>query len=358
MSQQELDFDDGSAVPQNFAECPEPGVYQDVPFEQYVAWQAVNSGVVKWGAVSMKHMHAAFEGRLKSDDTRSKKLGRAIHSFILEPETFHQRHIIGGQCCAIVKSGQREGQPCGNNGLLFNGTGWYCGQHSKGMASATGDKTVITEDEWRRCESIKAALKDHIANKVLARKGFCEQSIVWEYRGLRMKCRLDKFADGQRPVILDLKKCRVGFGTTEECQRSVANYEYHVQMALYVKGVETITGRRPEFVWVFVEDNDPFDIQVIPASDEDYVIGWHLARAALDRYARCQKAGEYPGYISIAENIHPGGLPPWEVKQAQKAGWFDERDDDSDGRENGTESDGTTTNNGSGNCAETADCRY
>jgi hypothetical protein len=332
MSQQELDFSDEAS---NYAECPEPGMYPDVAFEDYVAWRAVNSGVVKWGPVSPKHMHAAFEGRLKSEDTRSKKLGRAIHAMVLEPDTFHQRHIVSGRCCGVIKSGDREGQTCGSPGLIFDGTGWFCGTHGRGRVDATGGKTVISDNEWKRCEGVKAALKDHIANKVLARKGFCEQSIVWEYRGLRMKCRLDKAADGTRPVILDLKKCRVGFGTTEECQRAVYNYDYHVSAAMYVKAVEFHTGKQPEFIWVFVEDDEPFDIQVIPASQEDLAIGWHIAKSAIDRYAQCVKRGEIPGYIAIPENIHPGGLPPWVVKEALKMGWLDESDDgtgEGDGR--------------------------
>jgi hypothetical protein len=295
--------------------------------------------VVKWGAVSPKHMHAAFEGRLKSEDTRSKKLGRAIHAMVLEPDTFHQRHIVSGRCCGVIKSGEREGQQCGSPGLVFDGTGWFCGTHGRWRTDATGGKTVISDSEWMRCEGVKAALKEHIANKVLARKGFCEQSIVWEYRGLRMKCRLDKSADGARPVILDLKKCRVGYGTTEECERAVLTYDYHVSAAMYCKAKEFHTGKQPEFIWVFVEDDEPFDIQVIPASPEVLAIGWHIAKTALDRYVKQVRENDLFGYIWIPENIKPGGLPTWEIKRAQQAGWLDECDDRShQSKDGGTDS--------------------
>lgn len=357
MSQHEFDFTEATSVPQNIAECPEPGLYRDVHFEQYVGWRAVNSGVVKWGAVSPKHFHAAYEGRIKSEDSRSMKLGRAIHAMVLEPETFHSRHIVSSHCRGVIKSGARAGKKCGSPGLLFDGTGWFCGTHARGKEDATGGKTVITEDEWRRCEAVKASLKDHIANFVLARKGYCEQSLVWEYNGLPMKCRLDKFADGKRPTIIDLKKCRVGFGTTEECQRAVSNYEYHVQAAIYVQAVEKLTGRRPEFIWVFVEDNDPFDIQVIPASDDDLTIGWHIAKQAIDRYVRSIKSNDIPGYIWVPENIKPGGLPPWQVKQAQLAGWLDERDDDGSDQGEGGGTDYPETEDGGIGVGDAEDVR-
>lgn len=109
-SQQELDltFDD---VPTNTADCREPGIHRDVPFEEYASWKAINSGVLRWGKVSMKHMKAALDGLVKSEDTKDRKLGRAIHQRVLEPD---RPLVVATQCAAMKKDGTR----CSNLGYL------------------------------------------------------------------------------------------------------------------------------------------------------------------------------------------------------------------------------------------------
>lgn len=325
--QSELTFDspevDAESIAQNYTSCPAAGIHHGIPFEEYASWRAVNSGVVKWGAISPKHMHAAFCGDLKADDTRSMKLGRAIHCMLLEPDTFKERFIVSGPCEALLKTGDREGLTCGkNSSMLGDDDRWYCGVHSVAAPKLTGD--ILTQDEWNRCQKVGESIKAHWAVKLIRRKGWSEVSLVWEYAGLPMKGRLDRYADGARPVILDVKKCRVGYGTVERCQKAILDYQYHVQAAIYAKGVEALAGHKPEFIWVFVEDGPPFDVQLIPAAPEDLQIGWHIASNAIRRYARSTSENDHSGYIQCEEQIHPGGLPPWYVKQSLNAGWLAE----------------------------------
>ncbi len=323
MSQAELSFaDEVDPAPQNFGDCPEIGIHRDVPFEKYASWRAINSGVVKAGMISPKHMHAAFNGLIKVEDSRSMKLGRAIHAMLLEPETFKSRFLVSGPCEAVLKSGERKGLQCGRNAsMLGSDDRWYCGTHEVAESGWAGE--IITGDEANRCQAVNESIKQHWAVKLIRRQGWSEVSLRWERSGLPMKGRLDRYADGKRPVILDVKKCRVGFGTIEECERSISRYGYHVQSSIYVDGIEQLTGVRPEFIWIFVEDAPPFDVQILPASEETLKVGWHIARTAIERYARAVKENDLWGYIRIPENIRPGGLPLWELREAQQAGWLD-----------------------------------
>lgn len=139
----ELDFDD---TPSCVADCPPPGIYQDVPFEQYASWRAINSGVVKWMKVSPKHGQAALNGEIRSDDTRSMKLGRAIHCRILEPDTFADRFVVSRNCEAELKSGDRKGQQCGCNATFLGLDGkFYCGKHSP-QDCDTSREIITAED--------------------------------------------------------------------------------------------------------------------------------------------------------------------------------------------------------------------
>ena len=323
MSQGELDFDD---VPTNTEDCPEVGIYHDIPYESYAKWKAVNSGVVKWGGVSPKHFQAALDGRLKSEDTLARKLGRAIHCMLLEPEAFDERFTAAGACEAILKSGDNKGQQCGVKASCVGIDGsWYCGKHQPRETQDTVE--IISRDEYQRCLAIRDAVRDHPAIGLLRRSGWSEASMVWEYGGMKLKGRPDRLSvSGARPAIIDVKKCRVGFGTTDECEKAALNYGYHVQAAMYVDGVKATSNVDCEFIWLFVEDNEPFDIQIIPASDQVLTAGRHRYRSAIQQYKTAVKKANVHGYVFIdkddpsVNSIKPGVLPLWELKKLQSAG--------------------------------------
>ena len=41
---------------------PEPGIYYDIPFDQYCDWQALNISTLLHGRRSMLHLKAAMDG--------------------------------------------------------------------------------------------------------------------------------------------------------------------------------------------------------------------------------------------------------------------------------------------------------
>ena len=309
-------------VETNTGDVPEVGMFPGVPFETYARWKAINSGIVKWGGVSMKHMLAAFEGRLKSEDTRDRKLGRAIHHRILEPLTFAEQFRIAGPCEATIKSGDNKGKPCGAAASWEGPSGgWFCGIKGHRPDGSTRATDTVSVGEFDRCDSIAAALHGHFAIPLLRRTGWSEMSMVWKWRDWLLKGRADRISTGGgRPMILDVKKCQVGKGRREDCQRAIENYGYHRQAAMYCKGAEALTGIEHEFVWIFVEDNEPFDIQVIPATKDDLEIGWEQVARVLDTFDRQYKANDCFGYLWKPINIKPGGLSQRYINNFRQAG--------------------------------------
>lgn len=297
-------------VATNNGDIPEVGIFRDVPFATYAGWKAINSGVVKWGGISMKHMLAAYEGRLKSEDTRDRKLGRAIHARLLEPETFSQQFRIADPCQAVLKSGDNKGKPCGA-ASSWEGPegGWFCGVKGHRPEGSKPAENTISAAERDRCDKIAESLKNHFAMPLMRRSGWSEQSMVWMWRDWLLKGRADRMTIGSdRPMILDLKKCQVGKGRREDCQKAIETYGYHRQAAMYCNGAKVLTGNDHEFVWIFVEDNEPFDIQVIPATKQDIEIGWKQVTTTLDIFDRQCKANDCFGYLWTPMNIKPGGL--------------------------------------------------
>jgi PDDEXK-like uncharacterized protein DUF3799 len=68
------------------AEPQPPGVYRDVPFDHYFAWNNVSKHQLDSLARSPAHYRAALEQPRKR--TAAMVFGTAVHAAVLEPEEF------------------------------------------------------------------------------------------------------------------------------------------------------------------------------------------------------------------------------------------------------------------------------
>lgn len=295
---------------------PPPDLYHWKSFADYLGWKAVNSGVLKWGLVTPAHFAAAFDGKIDSEDSPDRLMGRAIHCAILEPESFDERFIVSGSCAAILgKSAARAGLACGATASTLGTDGkWYCGKHDGPVTPQPIDAEIITADQKLRALAVKNALH-HLPVEIresLARPGgYSEVSGIWEEYDLPCKLRLDRGflqIDGpDKPLILDVKKTQVGKAGREDCRKAIKNYRYDIQQAWYRRGVEYHIKVRPDFWWIFVEDNFPFGVNIVRADDVDYSIGIQDALLSLRKYVT--RKDDPPRYIEIPEQITDGGLP-------------------------------------------------
>lgn len=299
------------------------GIHHDVPFKEYESLKFINSGIVnkaflKRGGISMKHMHAAAEGRFKVKDTDDKKLGRAIHCRVLEPERYRQEYLVATPCQA-VKHGSQQ---CGNPGKLLWDDAWYCGVRGHAPKEATEPADYISESSAAGIEALATALHaDRIFTdgQLLRREAWHELTAVFEWCGLKCKARLDR-VDSKYRTIIDLKKMQVGAGERESLQYAIKDFGWHRQAAMYVNAVHLLTGTRPEFVWLFVEDDEPYDVQLIPADEDDIAIGQFEVEQALKQYAAAVKRNDFRGYIYDPRFIRRGGLPERDKQRFREFG--------------------------------------
>ena len=306
------------------SEPPAPGLYHDVDFPTYRSWNAVNSGVLRWGTVTPKHLRCALDGRMETADTPDLKLGRAAHLWVLEGDAaFHSVFKVAGKCCAATG----KGDVCGNSGKFIDQENyWYCGVHVRKSEGAVEPEEIITAEEFSRIQAMRDALKAHPVNFHLARPGFSEVSAVWEVDGVTYKGRLDRYApenDGLPATIIDFKKVQVGKGSRRDCEKAIADRRYHLQLGLYAEAVRIIEGvDEVECVWVFQEDSPPFDVNVIPADQQTLLIA-EQELASLRRQLKlvrerpeqawgyCDSPLALEGLEDEEEGLPRGGLPEW-----------------------------------------------
>lgn len=298
-------------------DCPEPGFYPGIPFDEYLSWPAINSSALKLGyQVSPKHMKAVIDGDLIVD-SRAMKFGRAMHLRLLEPKDYKSL-LIASPCNAIIASGKREGEPCGKTGRFVDeDTGeWVCGTHHTKNDDLVEPKEYVTEEESGRIETIAREVVAHPVVNLLRQHGGSEVSIVWSEDGLPAKARLDKLIiDAACPdTVLDLKKGRPCKLTDDALQRSIREYFLDGQAWWYSHGVHVLRPDKtpPLWAWCFMEDGPPFDIRPIWASAAMLEVGRCKISRALQSYRWCLQTGEWPGYASDIQELSPSD---WERKQ-------------------------------------------
>src|SRR3990167_7852132 len=229
----------------DMSEPPGIGIHHGVPFEDYAAWDCVNSGAIKAGLRSMRAMRSFMDGE-RGKDTPDRRFGRAEHGRLLEPDLFDIRFGVATPCAAVKK----DGETCGNAAKYLIDRNWLCGVHAP--KGSTPETDFVSEPELARIDLMIDNLKGHKAVKLLRAHGGCEVSIVADVFGVRVKCRADKLIETV-PTVVDVKKVGAGkigpirevkefipqTGTLierpprppDEIEAAITNYGYHIQAA-------------------------------------------------------------------------------------------------------------------------------
>lgn len=147
-------------------------------------------------------------------------------------------------------------------------------------------------------ESVKA---NHVARKLFERPGRPEVSVFDEYLGVKRRGRFDYLPD-DGGIAVDLKTTvdasKAGFA------RAAARYGYHVQRGHYLDILKRL-GREADMLFVAVEKEPPYLVQVHRLSPEFAEMGETEALAAVDTYRRCMDTGVWPGYPEEVAMLEP-----------------------------------------------------
>jgi len=307
-------------------------------------------------------MHVEHRYKSEREATKSMNLGTAIHAAVLEPMHYENEYAISPQCCAETGSGSR----CSGNAskrftlpveelpskdaapeefetfpLNYEGDKrevtrrWYCDQygHAAKFGKVDGRQIQhdrvepISEDQAEKVERMREALYQHPdANKYLwDLDGVNEAVAFWTDPkfGVPMKSRYDRFIYeddedtvevGQesekqevgRPVIVDLKSTRNA--SLEEFQRDIGNRRYHFQAATYVRGARSLGWPRPKWMFVCVENEEPFGVATYELKPETISTAENEVRSAMRVVAEAMDEDQWSGYPPYTRQI---GKPRW-----------------------------------------------
>lgn len=226
--------------------------------------------------------------RVEPEPTPAMRLGTAVHTLTLEPDTWESRYIVAPQVDRRTKEGKAL---------------W-----AEFEAEAQGRELISADDRAIVSRMAEAVWRHPAAGMLLKLPGQAETTHMWKdaATGLDCKCRPDWLID-DGSLIVDLK-------TTEDAspagfRKSIAAWRYHLQASWYLDGIESATSRRPDqFIFICVEKKPPHAVAVYAADDEMVAAGAAAAVRDLALLAECKATGRWPSY---SEQIEVISLPGW-----------------------------------------------
>lgn len=183
-------------------------------------------------------------------------------------------------------------------------------QDARDEAYALGQVPILAE-KWSELQDMAFAvwrqLETHNASPPPFTAGQPEKSIVWTDDGVMCRARLDWLRDDSTAVD-DLKSTSRS-ANPEVYSRNLFATGGDVQAAMYVRGVEKLTGERPQFRWIVVETMPPYALSVVAPGPDVLAFGEAKVERAIALWRECVANDRWPGYT---EHVAYAELPPWE----------------------------------------------
>ena len=242
--------------------------------KEYRAAEGVNKSTL-W-LMHKSPAHYLWFSEHQREDTQALRLGRAIHSAILTPDSFAgDWAVLPEEIDRRTKAGKEA--------------------YAEFEASSAG-REILTAAEAEQVRNIAEAVLSSVdTSELLNLARIREEPIFWTDRetGLLCKCRVDAMSIEQR-VLIDLKTTTDA--DTLSFYREAARYGYDVQAAHYSSGFFEKFGHWPDWYFIAVEKAEPFAAHVFRADDSWLDQGEAVRRDLLAKLKHCRESGEFPGY--------------------------------------------------------------
>lgn len=256
----------------------------NMPNDEYHAYD----GISKSGLDKIARSPAHYKYAEQKASTRNMVIGTALHTAVLEPELFANEYVLT-DCKVRTEKAYRDAKTrCGDGDL------------------------VLTAAESKKVMNMrKSVFANSESMKLLSAPGRPELSAICKdpITGVTIRARFDWLTDSG--IAVDLKKTQDV--RHQKFIRSVCDYRYHVQDAMYSFIYKQITGDDLQaFMFLAVEEDAPHSCQLYQLDDLAREIGEFYFRRDLNKYAECLDSGVWPHPttpVSILE------LPNWAINQ-------------------------------------------
>jgi exodeoxyribonuclease VIII len=241
------------------------GFIEDVPNETYHS----SKGVSKSGLDKIARSPAYYKGSKQKPATRPMEIGTAIHAAILEPVRFRKEYVVTE---SVVRTSKEY----------------------KEAKAIHGSELTLTATEGAKVQGMQDSVTaNYSAMQYLLADGRAELSAfcVDPETGINIRARFDWLTDSG--ISVDVKKTQDV--RADKFAKSVNEYRYHVQEAMYSFIYKQITGDDLQaFYFLAVEEEAPHSNQMFLLDDTSREIGAFYFRRDLRIYAECINSDKWP----------------------------------------------------------------
>lgn len=243
----------------------------DIPNEIYHADRScVSTSGLKQILRSPAHFQAYLDGSSRKE-TPAMFMGTAVHARLLEPDLFALDYVIA---------------PVSDKRSKI----W------KEFELANADKKILTPDQVETIDGISHSVQQHVSASSLLRAGLIEHTIIWqdEETGIWLKVRPDCLCIDFGGMCVDVKK--TVDASEREFVRACINYDYALQVAVYLEGLRVVFKRDFDFMFLCVEEAAPYGCALYGAPLDMIDKGRRQFRQALRILKGCRDSGQWPSY--------------------------------------------------------------
>ena len=228
--------------------------------------------------------------------TPSLIFGQLFHKLALQPETFSDEFAVMPNVDRRTKEGKSI---------------W-----SDFEKTAEG-KIIVSASDYQKASEMCISLKNTpYVSKLLSGKR--EKEFFWEddLTGEPCKCRADCITEIKtNNIIVDLKSTTDA--TTEHFMKDAINYGYDFQSGMYSDGIEKSTGKKHLFVFIVVEKEPPYAVNILQADELFIKRGYDIFRELIGIYHDCKATNDWYGYLGKHKMINSLSLPAWLAKEIE-----------------------------------------
>lgn len=236
----------------------------------------------------------------EEEKTPALLFGSACHKWVLEQDGFADEYAVAPKVDRRTKDGREA---------------WAR------FEEENAGKTIVTQDDFDTMKAMREVLCGNaLASNLLFGNGETETPFFWTDPDTDEKCKVkcDRIVqDGNRLIVVDYKTA--GSARTDDFNRSVLNFGYSLQAAMYTEAILSCRNleKRPRFVFVVQEKKAPYSVNVIEVDYEVMQYGLTQYRELLNKYHACRELDMWEGY-NAGNEINQTTLPKWAMNQEEE----------------------------------------
>lgn len=271
---------------------PEVTIESNLTNDEYHALPSYSSSQVK---DFINHPPAYFyakyiEKSLTPVERKAFTIGNAVHTLFMEPEKFAAEYVVAPEINRRTNVGKAQ---------------WA------EFLISSKDQILMSHEQAIEAAAIVKSLNRN-KNAVALKQGcLIEQSIFWtdQETGLDLRVRPDMWR--RNKFIPDLKTTKDA--SISSFQRDIFNYGYHISAAMYLDGLKQLGEDISDFIFICVENKEPYLNAIYTLSDEALEIGRSYYREALRGIANCLETNRWPSHNDDAPAEI--SLPQWVINR-------------------------------------------